>query len=221
MKFRRILATTAAAAIATAAMSVAASAVTVTDDTVGGDWGGEATVDFSNFEGFEGDVLVTVDFTTTVDDAHTYWLLAPADCNGWGKLTVDIIDDTLYYQQPDGFINVTDSTLTSIQFILDQDDIASMEANMTPTEDGGWYGGMLFQIYGVDITSVTLEDYAPAAEGGDAEGGDAEGGDSAGSTDGATDENKNSADTGVEGIAVAAGAVALAGAAVIASRKRK
>lgn len=216
MKLRRILATTAAAAIATAAMSVAASAVTVTDDTVGGDWGGEATVDFANFEGFEGDVLVTVEFTTIVDDAHTYWLLAPADCNGWGKLTVDIVDDTSCFQQDDGFIVIEDSAMTSMQFVLDKDDIASMEANMTPTEDGGWYGGMLFQIFGVDITSVTLEDNAPAADDGAAEGGDA-----AGSTEGATDENKASADTGVEGIAVAAGAVALAGAAVIASRKRK
>ncbi len=214
MKLRRILATTAAAAIATAAMSVAASAadaVTITnEDPFTSDWSADGTVDFANFEAFEGDVLVTVELATIINDEHQdWWSLAPADCNGWGKLTVDTLGNESYFQQSDGFIVLSDSTLTSIQFVLDQDDIASMEATMTPTEDGGWYGGMLFQIAGVDVKSVTLEDYVPASD------------DAAGSTDGATGEDKNSADTGVEGVAVAAGAVALAGVAVIASRKRK
>lgn len=40
-------------------------------------------------------------------------------------------------------------------------------------------------------------------------------------TDNTTDTGKDSVDTGVEGIAAAAGVVALAGAAVVASRKRK
>jgi len=54
----------------------------------------------------------------------------------------------------------------------------------------------------------------------DAEGGDADG-DAAGSTDGATGEDKNSADTGVEGVAAVAGLAIVAGGAMLLSKKRK
>ncbi|MBQ4165619.1 MAG: NPXTG-anchored protein [Oscillospiraceae bacterium] len=191
--------------------------IVIDNDVVGGDWGGDATIDYTVLEQFEGDVLVTLDVALTVDDAHTYWMVAPANYWGWEKIAVTIPDDTAYFQQADGFINITDNTATQVQFVLGAADVEALLSAVTADETTGELaGGLLFQVYGADVTSVTLDDYVPASDDGAAEGGD-----SAGNTDGADDENKNSADTGVEGIAVAAGALALAGAAVIASRKRK
>ena len=50
---------------------------------------------------------------------------------------------------------------------------------------------------------------------------DAEGGDAAGSTEGSDDAGKNSADTGVEGVAAVAGLAIVAGGAMLLSKKRK
>lgn len=64
-----------------------------------------------------------------------------------------------------------------------------------------------------ETVDVTVDESADAAS--------AEATADAGNTDASNDSNKGNPDTGVAGVAVAAGVVALAGAAVVVSRKRK
>ncbi len=132
------------------------------------------------------------------------------------------------YNNNEGIVSITDGKGTYVAIDISANPITEIA---TVAEDGtvsfaqldiqNWWQGV---DAGVQIDAVRFLDadgniigeelvfaVAPAADGDDA----------TGSTDGATDEDKNSADTGVEGVAVAAGALALAGAAVIASRKRK
>jgi len=132
------------------------------------------------------------------------------------------------YNNNEGIVSITDGKGTYVAIDISANPITEIA---TVAEDGtvsfaqldiqNWWQGV---DAGVQIDAVRFLDAdgniigeelvfaeAPAADGDDA----------TGNTDGATDEDKNSADTGVEGVAVAAGALALAGAAVIASRKRK
>ncbi|MBQ4165514.1 MAG: NPXTG-anchored protein [Oscillospiraceae bacterium] len=240
MKLRRILAATAAAAITTAAMSVAASAQFVTaygdDDQLqfaclqSNDWHESMLADSADLANVTG-------FTVTLklDDAQLedyLWVKAEmtdawfggvigvnSPSTGWKDLATwgheGGSEDILWESTgTDGVYTCTYKADAPI-FAADDDYAFFFFQDYSTFKEYNW-----------NVTDVTLYGAGDSVietvnVGNAAEGGSAEDGDSAGSTEGNTDENKNSADTGVEGIALAAGAAALAGAAVIASRKRK
>ncbi|MBE6889161.1 MAG: hypothetical protein E7485_04015 [Ruminococcaceae bacterium] len=240
MKLRRILAATAAAAITTAAMSVAASAQFVTaygdDDQLqfaclqSNDWHEDILAneaDLANVAGFS--------VTLTLDDAQLedyLWVKAEmADAWFGGAIGVNSpstswkdlatwgheggSEDVLWESTgTDGVYTCTYMADAPI-FTADEEYAFFFFQDYSTFKEYNWIVSDIV-LYAADGSVIETVNVGNAAEGDSAEGGD-----SAGSTEGNTDENKNSADTGVEGIAVAAGAAALAGAAVIASRKRK
>ena len=233
MKLRRILAATAAAAITTAAMSVAASAQFVTayspDDNnqficmQSDDWHVPMLADpadLSKVAGFS--------CTLTLDDAQLedYLWVKSEMPDTWFGGEIGVNSPSTSWKVLAKWGHEGDASAEIFWEATDTDGVYTCtymaDAPIFAADD--YYAFFFFQDYSTykeynwNISDETLY----AADGSviktvNVRGGD----DAAGSTDGATDENKNSADTGVEGVAVAAGAVALAGAAVIASRKRK
>jgi len=233
MKLRRILAATAAAAITTAAMSVAASAQFVTaygdDDSLqfaclqSNDWHQAMLADpadLANVAGFS--------VTLTLDDAQLedyLWVKAEMT-DAWFGGVIGVNSNSTGWKDLATWGHEGDASANIVWEATDTDGVYTCtymaDAPIFAADDE--YAFFFFQDYSTfkeynwNVSDETLY----AADGSVIETVNVRGGDDAtGSTDGATDEDKNSADTGVEGVAVAAGAVALAGAAVIASRKRK
>ena len=209
-----------------------------------------------------------------LDPSYDYWLIGPGNANGWDKIYAkglpaddktaldsayvkDIIykdndaDEEYYFvQQKDGFIVLREGC-TEAFFTLTPEGVQYLFDNAgTDKDTGETWGGMIFQDYGVVVSSVELGVELPEAkkigdedaggeeggeEGGETEGGETEGGSTggstgSGSTDGSTAGSGNStgSNTGSGTANTSTGAsaglalagLALAGAAVVASKKR-
>ena len=190
MKISKIFAGMSALAIA-ATMGVSAAAKDyATDGAMPADWGTPVFKDFQKEDGspleyipleeleaYKDTGVDVVLKVSKLDPAKDYWLIAPANANGWDKLYAtdnsyitgmktkeeDEDEAELYVQQDDGFIVVREDA-TEIKFTLSADGVKYLFDNAGEAEDGTKWGGLLFQDYGVNVSSVTLggEEAAPA-----------------------------------------------------------
>ena len=158
----------------------------VTNDTYAGDWAGDGFMydDFTKIDTSK-DMKVTIEYT--LNDGFDYYLAAPVDAHGWGKLYNEkddvqkdwiqgvtlkssLTDEELEATeapvlQNDGFFVLKKSgTLT---FKVSGAAIEAMKENAAtdPDKDTGeiWYG-MGFQVYGVTINKATYEYVGEEAE---------------------------------------------------------
>ncbi len=203
MKIRRFFSGIITAAAAAAILTAGASAYDLNKD-LGLMWSASITVPGSEFAGLDENPYVTVTFTT--DDSladmegHSYWVIKPmVNDSGWPLIT-GISELT---PSEDGSSYSVNSGDTSVTFTIPSDFVEAVQV-----------AGVAFMGHGVTLESITLSDQAPAAPAAPAAA------DSTAPVAGT--DSKGNPDTGVEDIAVsAAAAAALAGTALVISRKKR
>ncbi len=192
-------------------------------------------------------VTVDFDFKTLAGNYYDYYLFGVCDQN-WAKLyatdnsyiagvpgeldaretaggAAKFYDDGVtpvcsFFNQGDGFMVFSQDangewTTESFKFTLTADALQYLVDNATVNEDGSVYGGVVFQTYGIDVKSITIdaaEDLTGNGFNADPNAGAGDSNDDAGSDD-------NAATGASAGLALAA--IALAGAAVVATKKNK
>ena len=245
MKLRRLLAATAAAAVATSAMAVVASAVEYWAPGNSGNSGLIAS--WKTNDGTEplfqnGDLVSTItkievvataeDIEQVVEDvADGIWiggaLIVNSNSTGWCQWGYDFAapgDAVVTIDEDAETITVTHDNTTPIFAATDEYCLVNLHdwANVTSVYKFEVVDVIPYNADGVDVRTLDGAD-APADEPVVDEPVDEPVVDEpAVDTDApATETGKDSPDTGVEGIAAVAGVVALAGVAVVASRKRK
>ena len=203
MKIKRFFSGIITAATAAAILTVGASAYDLNKD-MGIMWGASITVPSSEFAGLDENPYVTLTFST--DDAladmegHSYWVIKPmVNDSGW-PLISGISELT---PSEDGSSYSVYPGDTSVTFTIPSDFVEAVKT-----------AGVAFMGHGVTLESITLSDQAPAAPAAPAE------------TDypapAVGTDQKGNPDTGVEGIAASAAAVAaLAGMTLAISSKKK
>ncbi|MCR5817469.1 MAG: NPXTG-anchored protein [Ruminococcus sp.] len=164
-----------------------------------------------------------------LDPSYDYWLIGAGNANGWKKLYAeglpaddktaldsayvkdiiykdnDVDEEYYFVQQKDGFIVLREGC-TEAFFTLTPEGVQYLFDNAGTAEDTGeTWGGMVFQDYGVVVSSVELGVELPEAKkigeedaGGDADTGDADTGDAdTGDTDtGDADTDDGDTDAG-------------------------
>lgn len=226
MKLNKIIAAFAAAAVAAATMAVSAFAVNIPMDTEnGGAWAlTKTSIPKADLEAIGGDVKITLNIE--IYDPYglaDQFLLNPIDvADSWISQTDKITSDSITAKN-DGWICVNKNA-TTVEFVMAASDIAALA-------DGGLY----FQTQNVTVLSADIEAGSPqgeltrvddeagkeycfadlSASSADAPAADA-------SADApASDSATTSSGTGNTASAVIVSVMAVAGAAALASRKRK
>ncbi|MDE6592398.1 MAG: hypothetical protein K2K57_04960 [Oscillospiraceae bacterium] len=150
MKFSKIIASLAAAAVAASAMAFSAFAadpVTVTlDENYLGDWKASSGIAREEFDKFEGDVKVVLTVKPeNVKDGNSY-ILKPMDIDkSWDAITASLTTEKGVCK-PDGFIQVK-ADQTEVEFVVP----ASVKNDL-------WNTGLAFQCSNVTVKSATLSD---------------------------------------------------------------
>jgi hypothetical protein len=221
-------------ALATA-MTAAMACTAFADSTISGftadtgDWASSfADGDFIDANTFTKDTALDVTVNYTLDTSKEYWLLAPAQANGWAKLNANGYisnialkdestqqDDGTWVDasgnavsgvmQSDGFI-VLGAGSTSVSFTISADGVNALISGAADDFDG-----LLFQIYGVEVTSVTLSQDGVKLN--------SKVGTEEEETPAPAEDNSGANDGDVAPVAYLAAVVALAGAAMVASKK--
>ncbi|MGN0586864.1 MAG: hypothetical protein ACI4JF_06215 [Oscillospiraceae bacterium] len=232
MNFKKIVSAVAAAAVAVSTLAVSAFAFEMNSEYTGG-WSASKTIPKSEFEAIGGDVKVvlTVERKDPLVGEGNYLLKPMNICVSWDAITDQLTSDTAI-RKGDGFI-VVGKDVTSVEFVVPE----STWSSFVDYEGGdGPDAGLAFQVNDViiksadlsagapegDFTVVSEEESAeimkngvPAAAAPAAE--EAPAAEAAPAADTAT----TSTATGNASAAVIVSVMALAGAAVIASKKRK
>ncbi len=142
-----------------------------TDGGYGGDWGGEMFIDYNYLATATDGVKITLNYDLL--DGYEYYLFAPVAANGWSKLynsssSTDKLSFDGVYDTDEGFDKETVGA-TFLQndgyFVLDAEtDTGTLTFTLTQAgvdylleNVDNEYGGVIFQVYGVDITSAYVE----------------------------------------------------------------
>ena len=231
MKFRKVLAAVAAAAVAVSMTAINAFAATVTlDSEYPGAWGASKTIPKTEFEAVGGDVKVvlTVETKDPLIGDHNHLAKPMNICVNWDAITDSLTSDTAI-AKGDGFFVFAEGQ-TTLEFVVPESVWSEFKGYDDEDADGN--AGLAFQVCDVIIKSAELSsgsaqgdiyrvseeessqimdgtfvrDAAPAAA------------DAAPAADTAP---TTSASTGNAPVAVMVSVMAVAGAAAIAAKKRK
>ena len=222
MNFKKIVAAVAAAAVAVTTMAVSAFAFEMDSEYTGG-WSASKTIPKSEFAAIGGDVKVvlTVERKPPLVGDGNYLLKPMNICSSWDAITSQLTSDTAI-AKGDGFI-VVPNGVTTIEFVVPQ---AVWEAFVPyADEEGDGSAGLAFQVNDVIIKNADLSAGAPQGEFkivSEEESADLmKNGLPADSAPAADTGATTSATTGNATSAVIVAVMAVAGAAAVASRKRK
>lgn len=183
------------AAAAMAALSVSASAYTI-DFDLGFGWSANTTIPGSEFEDVTTDTTITITYETNAALAampnQDYWCIKPM-INDAGWPFVDTLVGPELSESKDSYSLDVESN--SVSFKIPAEELEHIQV-----------AGMAFMGHGIKLLEMTFSDDAPAAA----------------PSNTATDTAPSTAnpDSGVESLAVVAGAAALALGAMIVAKKR-
>ena len=217
MKKTRIFAGVMAAATAAMAMTAAASAYDLGDKPLGKNWSLNVTIPAEAFADLTADNYVTITFTPDADEEE-YWSIKPMD-SSWTFIDENGEGGPELAEGKDAYPVLSD--WTSISFKVPAAFVDTIK------ESGMIIIGHSLVLHEMTITDDVVEVHGPV-NGDDAA--DDSAADDTASDDASSNEtgdtaaptsDKTNADTGVEGVAVVAGAALVAAAAVAVSRKRK
>lgn len=204
MKKTRIFASIAAASAAAMTMTAVASAYDLGDKYLGLSWGTNVTIPASEFADLTADSYVTVTYTPNLDDdgeKEEYWSIKPMD-SSWTFIDPNGEGGPELAEGKDAYPVESDSS--SITFKVPADMVDSIKE-----------GGMIIIGHKVTLHELTISDKAPDTT---PSGGNENNTDTNPPTgDTGTNENPK---TGIEGVAIAAGAALLAAAAVAVCKKK-
>lgn len=142
------------------------------------DWSAaECIVDLETLQQFKDGITIQVDYTLPA--GYDYAMFAPINYNGWAKLPIvegdqwkamtssEASDAGLaVFLQTDGYIVLSGgsaSEVTSVTFDLSAETMATLVEEFTENE----WGGLAFQVYGVEIYQFKLSAPGAAAASGD------------------------------------------------------
>ena len=209
MKKTRIyaaLAATAVAAITASALTAAVSAYSLDDFDLGISWSNSVIIPGEEFADLTADSLITITFETDPFEKE-YWCLKPLIDDGGWQYIADYAaageDLVAALSEPNRDTFGVEVDMTSVTFKIPAAAIDKVKDT-----------GLILMGHSLILKEMTITNDAPA-------GGSAGGSAGAGDATTSGDPNKDNADTGVEGVAVVAGAALLAASAVVISRKRK
>lgn len=237
MKFRKILAAVAAAAVAVSMTAINAFAAVTIDSEYPGAWAASKGIPKSEFEAIGGDVKVvlTVETKEPLVGTHNHLAKPMNMCVSWDAITDGLTSDTAI-AKIDGFFVFAEGQ-TSLEFVVPESVWSEFKGYVDAEGNEDDAAGLYFQVCDVIIKSAELsagspqaeiervtEDEsaqvmdgtytrsttaAPAAPADTAE------------TAPAADSNTQSATTGNASAAVMLSVMAVAGAAAVAAKKRK
>lgn len=213
MKKARLLTGIAVAATAAMAMTTMASAYDLGEKNLGKNWSLNIEVPASEFADVTADSYITITFTA--DPAETeYWCIKPCvNDGGW----IFIADAKYLAEGEDVGTTIADA---GDSFTIDSADVTSVTFKVpSGAVDLLKEGGMPIMGHSITLKELTISDEAPAAPAPD-DGGDETQAPDNGNTDVPT-ADKNTPDTGVEGVAIVAALAIVATGAVVVARKRK
>ncbi|MGN0687808.1 MAG: NPXTG-anchored protein [Oscillospiraceae bacterium] len=196
MKLRKLIAGIGASVCAAAMLAVGASAYDLNKD-LSIFWSANITVPATEFAGITGDSYITI--TYTVDESladmegHDYWCIKPM-INDAGWPLIAGIEELI--PSEDGSSYVIEPGTSSITFTIPDEDVEHVQI-----------AGIALMGHGITLETLTISDDAPVVD--------------EPVVDVPADNGNSNPDTGVEGAAAAFGLAALAGGAMLYSRKRK
>ncbi len=204
MKKARLLTGIAVAATAAMAMTTMASAYDLGEKNLGKNWSLNIEVPASEFADVTADSYITITFTA--DPAETeYWCVKPCvNDGGWmfiadAKYLAEGEDVLAVISEPNhDTFEIGNADMTSVTFKVPSGAVDLLKE-----------GGMPIMGHSITLKELTISDEPPAAPAPDN-----------GNTDAPT-ADKNTPDTGVEGVAIVAALAIVATGAVVVARKRK
>ena len=155
MKLKKVIAAIAAAAMAVSMVAVNAFAATVTlDSEYPGGWGASKTIPKSEFEAIGGDVKVvlTVETKEPLIGEHNHLAKPMNICVSWDAITDGLTSDTAI-RKSDGFIVIADGQ-TSVEFVVPESVWSEFKGYDDEDADGN--AGLAFQVNDVIIKSAEL-----------------------------------------------------------------
>lgn len=199
MKTTKLFAGIIAAATAVSSLAIAANAYDLGDKALGKNWSLNCTIPAEAFADLTADSYVTITYTTDDDaadaDGNEYWSIKPMDST-WAFIDPNGEGGPTLAEGKDAY--PVEKGTTSITFKVPADYLESIKS-----------GGMIIIGHALHLQEMTISDEAPTAPAPDN-----------GNTDAPT-ADKNTPDTGVEGVAVIAALAIVATGAVVVARKRK
>ena len=165
MKFKKIIASVAAAAVAVSTLAVSAFAATVTlNSEYTGGWSQSALIPKSEFEAIGGDVKVVLEVERhdpLVGDGN-YLLKAMNAAESWDEITSQFTSDTAI-RKGDGFI-VVGKDVTSVEFVVPEATWQSFHGYINDGVEDETTSGLSFQVNDVIIKSAELSAGSPEGE---------------------------------------------------------
>ena len=165
MNFKKIIASVAAAAVAVSTLAVSAFAATVTlNSEYTGGWSQSALIPKSEFEAIGGDVKVVLEVERhepLIGDGN-YLLKAMNAAESWDEITSQFTSDTAI-RKGDGFI-VVGKDVTSIEFVVPEATWQSFHGYINDGVEDETTSGLSFQVNDVIIKSAELSAGSPEGE---------------------------------------------------------
>ena len=246
MKFRKVLAAVAAAAVAVSMTAINAFAEVTLDSEYPGGWAASKGIPKSEFEAIGGDVKVvlTVEMKEPLVGTHNHLAKPMNMCVSWDAITDGLTSDTAV-RKSDGFFVFADGQ-TSLEFVVPESVWSEFKGYVDAEGNEDESAGLYFQVNDVIIKSAELSagapqgamkvvdeaqatdimdgksvDAAPADDAAEAPADEAPAADAATDAPAADTAVTTPAATGNVSAAVMISVMAVAGAAAVVAKKRK
>ncbi len=208
MKSLKLVAGIVAAATAAISLTSAVGAYDFGNKNLGKNWSINAEIPAEEFASLTENSYVTITFD--VDQTETeYWCIKPCDkAESWVFIDPDGVGGPELSEGKDSYPIQQDDT--SITFKVPSQFVESVKAN-----------GMAIMGHSITLKEMTISDKAPETEAAPETSAPAESGTGAAGDVNKPSDDKNNANTGIEGVAVVAAIAVLSASAIVISRKRK
>lgn len=161
MKFRKVLAAVAAAAVAVSMTAINAFAAVTLDSEYPGGWAASKGIPKSEFEAIGGDVKVvlTVEMKEPLVGTHNHLAKPMNMCVSWDAVTDGLTSDTAV-RKSDGFFVFADGQ-TSLEFVVPESVWSEFKGYVDAEGNEDESAGLYFQVNDVIIKSAELSAGAP------------------------------------------------------------
>ncbi|MDE6746376.1 MAG: hypothetical protein K2J72_07025, partial [Oscillospiraceae bacterium] len=161
MKFRKVLAAVAAAAVAVSMTAINAFAAVTLDSEYPGAWGASKTIPKAEFEAIGGDVKVvlTVETKDPLIGNHNHLAKPMNICVSWDQITDGLTSDTAI-AKGDGFFVFAEGQ-TTLEFVVPQSVWSEFKGYVDDEGNEDESGGLAFQVCDVIIKSAELSAGSP------------------------------------------------------------
>ncbi|MDE7280007.1 MAG: hypothetical protein K2N26_09825 [Oscillospiraceae bacterium] len=161
MKFRKVLAAVAAAAVAVSMTAINAFAAVTLDSEYPGGWGASKGIPKAEFEAIGGDVKVvlTVETKDPLVGTHNHLAKPMNMCVSWDAITDGLTSDTAI-RKGDGFLVFAEGQ-TTVEFVVPESVWSEFKGYVDAEGNEDESAGLYFQVNDVIIKSAELSAGSP------------------------------------------------------------